>query len=119
MISFTNHVTEEKSQPVFTDTRAKWKALAADRTITRSDVAARCVYLSIIRGEDIECVKARLLKAFWPITNKVKLDNGAAPYGSMKAAIWLIRYSTFYSWLTTEEKNVIWKMAIDLYNWKI
>jgi hypothetical protein len=114
MFSFTNQVTEEKSQPVFTDTRAKWKARAALRNITSADIAALCIYRSVMRGEGLEGAESRLRKSFFPITNKVKLDNGAAPFGSLNSALWSVRGSVLYSWLTPSEQDAVWKIAQEL-----
>lgn len=114
MISFTNQATEEKTQPVFTDTRAKWKARAAVRIITSSDIAALCIYRSIKQDEGVEGAKSRLRKSFCPITNPVKLNNGAAPFASLNNALWATRGSVFCSWLTADEQAKVWAIATEL-----
>jgi hypothetical protein len=98
-----------------TDVREKWKALAAARKITSSDIAALCIYRSVLRGEGAAGAESRLRKSFFPITNQVKLDNGAAPFGSLKNALGLSRYSTFFSWLTPSEQESMQNIAQELY----
>ena len=122
MFSFFNKSEKDTStteaqastQTSNTDVRENWKALAADRKITSSDIAALCIYRSMLRGEGAAGAESRLRKSFFPITNQVKLDNGAAPFGSLRIALGLIRYSTFYTWLTTAEQDAMWAIAKEL-----
>ena len=111
------NVTEaqtEQAQKSFTDIRAKWKALSADRKITKEDVAALCIYRSLIAGEGKEGAISRLKKAFKPITNPVKLENGMDPYGAMKSAIWGVKYCTVLTWLTPSEAAATLAIAREL-----
>jgi hypothetical protein len=121
MISFFNKSDKDtateahtSTQTSNTDVRENWKALAADRKITSSDIAALCIYRSILRGEGATGAESRLRKSFFPITNQVKLDNGAAAYGALNSALWLTRHSTFYTWLTQSEQIAMWNIALEL-----
>ena len=105
---------QASTQTSNTDVRENWKALAADRKITSSDIAALCIYRSMLRGEGATGAESRLRKSFFPITNKVKLDNGAAPFGSLNSALWQIRHSTFFSWLTPLEQEAMWNIVQEL-----
>lgn len=90
-------------QQTFKDIRPLWKALAKERKITKEDIAALCIYRAMIKEEVPEGAKTRLHKAFKPITNTVKLENGAAPYGALQSAVNLIKYSKFTEWLDKDE----------------
>jgi hypothetical protein len=94
--------TSEAAKPL-KDIRPQWKALAAARQITKEDIAAYCIYRAVYKGQIPEGAKTRLQKSFSPITNKVKLDNGAAPYGALTTALHSIKYSHFAEWLDKEE----------------
>ena len=85
------------------DIRQQWKALAADRKITREDIAALCIYRAMVKEQVPEGAVSRLHRSFKPITNKVKLDNGAAPCAALESAIWSIEYSKFAEWLDKDE----------------
>jgi len=87
------------------DIRQNWKALAAERKITREDIAALNLYRTLIKEQGKEEAISRLRKSFKPITNSIKLENGAYPYGSLESAIWGIKYSTFITWLEKEEQE--------------
>lgn len=84
------------------DIRTQWKALAATKKITRGDIAALCIYRAMVKEQVPNGAKSRLHKAFTPITNSVKLANGAAPRYALETAIFEIRYSTFAKWLDPE-----------------
>jgi hypothetical protein len=73
---------------------AIWKELADAKTISSEDVAALCL-LRFLKSKNTEDIKARLHRSFSPITNKIKLENGAAPYGALERALRLLRYSEF------------------------
>ena len=107
----TQNNEAQASQKVSTDTRPKWKALAAERKITYEDMAALAIYRSMVKGEGKEGAISRLHKSFKPITNTVKLENGARPYLSLYFALWLVKKSTFISWLTEEEKQEMLAIA--------
>jgi hypothetical protein len=104
----------EQAQKSFTDIRAKWKALSADRKITKEDIAALCIYRSLIAGEGKEGAISRLKKSFKPITNPVKLENGMDPYGALKSAIWGTRHSVVLTWLEPQEKAALQALATEL-----
>ena len=76
------------------EVKAIWKKLADARTITIQDIAALCLLRSLESG-DTANIKIRLRRAFSPITNKIKLDNGAAPYGSLERALRWVYSSEF------------------------
>ena len=85
------------------DIRPQWKAFAANRNITSQDITALCVYRAVIKGQVPEGAKSRLHKSFKPITNTVKLANGAYPHAALETAVNSIKYSTVASWLDKEE----------------
>lgn len=91
----------------FTDIRPQWKLLAQKREITKEDIAALCLYRSLIRGGATEETVARLRKSFKPVTSPVKLANGAYPNGSLEEAIRMVKYSTVASWLTKDEAALL------------
>lgn len=95
--------TTSESVKTIKDIRPQWKALAAAREITREDIAALCVYRALRKEQVPEGAKSRLHKSFKPITNKVKLENGAYPYGALESALNSIKYSNFAKWLDKEE----------------
>jgi hypothetical protein len=95
----------------FKDIRAQWKALAADRKITKEDIAALCIYRAMVKEQVPEGAVSRLHRSFKPITNKVKLDNGAAPYAALESAVNSIKYSKFAEWLNKDELNALLEAA--------
>ncbi len=95
----TQEATASTTQVAFKDIRPQWKTLANERKITKSDIAALCIYRSLVKGEGKEGAISRLQKAFKPITNPVKIENGAYPYGSLESALWSIKYSNFIEFL--------------------
>lgn len=94
---------EATASTTFKDIRPLWKAFAKERKITKEDIAALCIYRAMVKGEVPVGANTRLLKAFKPITNTVKLENGADPQGALKSAIWSIKYSKFAEWLDKDE----------------
>jgi len=100
------NTTSEAAKPI-KDIRPQWKALAADRKITREDIAALCIYRALRKEQVPEGAKSRLHKSFKPITNKVKLENGAYPYGSLETALNSIKYSNFAKWLNEDELKLM------------
>jgi hypothetical protein len=94
--------TSEAAKPL-KDIRPQWKALAAARQITKEDIAAYCIYRAVYKGQIPEGAKTRLHKSFSPITNPVKLLNGAQPYAALETAIHSIKYSHFAEWLDKDE----------------
>ena len=102
------------TQTTFKDIRPQWKALAKERKLDSSDMAALCIYRSMIKGEGKEGAISRMHKSFKPITNPAKLENGAHPYGSLSSALWSIKYSTFITWLDEDTKTTLFAIAKDI-----
>ena len=96
------------------DIRQNWKALAADRKITSEDIAALCIYRALVKEQGIEGALSRLRKSFKPITNPVKLENGADPNLALKNSLWSVKYSAIKGWLTEEEFKPILEMAAEI-----
>lgn len=113
-----NQTTEVTSESKSTDIRAQWKALAAEKKLTVEDMAALCLYRSILKGEGLDGAISRLKKSFSPITSKVKLENGCTPYGSMLRAAGFAQYSHLKDWLTKEEKEQLAKLGNETYRYK-
>jgi hypothetical protein len=102
------------TQIAFTDIRPQWKALAADRKITKEDIAALCFYRSLIKGAITEDALARLRRSFKPITNLTKIENGADPIGARKDASRMVKYSTVFTWLSESEQKLLLAFSIDV-----
>lgn len=96
------------------DIRTLWKACAAAKEITSSDIAALCIYNSLRLEEDLEATKTRLRKSFTPISNPIKLDNGATPYGSLAQSLRSVKWSHFASWFPEEEATLLVERAKQL-----
>ena len=100
--------TSVSQTPVsFKDIRPQWKALAQERKITKEDIAALCIYRALVKGEVPEGAKTRLHKAFRPITNQIKIANGAAPYAALDTALYSLKYSAFAKWLSEDEMKAL------------
>lgn len=99
------------------DIRQNWKALAAKKEITRSDIAALCIYRSLLKDEGKEGAISRLKGSFRPITNPIKLDNGAYPYGSLRFALSELRSSHLISWLDLDDAAKILDIAKSINAW--
>lgn len=97
------------------DIRQEWKAHAASKKITSQDIAALCIYRSLVKEQGEEGALSRLKKSFTPVTNPVKLANGANPTHSLRNALWMVKNSVFAEWLTDEEYKPIATMAHALY----
>ncbi len=93
------------------DIRTQWKALAAAKEITREDIAALCLYRTLFVEKDAEEAKSRLFTAFAPITNQIKLDNGALPRESLRYALNSIKYSKIAKWLDPEDLAKMLELA--------
>lgn len=93
------------------DIRVQWKVLAASRKIASEDIAALCIYRALIKEQVPEGAKSKLHKSFSPITNIIKLNNGAYPYSALETAVNSIKYSTFASWLDEEDLNKLLEAA--------
>lgn len=93
------------------DIRTQWKALAAAKEITREDIAALCLYRTLFVDKDAVEAKARLFKSFAPITNKIKLENGAIPRESLRYALNSIKYSHVLQWLDEDDRVKMLELA--------
>lgn len=96
------------------DIRQNWKALAADRNTKCEDIAALCLYRALAKEQGKEGAIYRLRKSFNPITNSVKLENGAEPYFALSTALRLLKYSTVFSWFPESEKQAILDLAREI-----
>lgn len=103
----TTESAASESATSFTDIRPQWRMLAKERKITKEDIAALCLYRSLIKGGIKEDTLARLRKSFKPISSQIKLDNGAYPYGSLQEAIRMVKYSNLAQWLTKDEAALL------------
>ena len=78
----------------------RWKELAANRSLTSSDMAVLCISKAA-RIEDpqeaLEKAKYYLRKSFKPITKQSKLAGGAYAWGACYLAIAGIKYSSAYT----------------------
>jgi hypothetical protein len=99
---------------IMTDIRQQWKALAAERKITRGDIAALILYRTLVKGQGKEAAIAKLRKSFIPIANPIKLQNGAYPYGALESALWSVKYSTVFTWLQEDEKEKLVALAKEI-----
>ena len=93
------------------DIRTQWKAHAAKKEITSEDIAALCLYRTMFKEQSTDDAKNRLHKSFAPITNKLKLDNGAYPYGALETALRMIKYSNVSRWLDEEDRNKLLELV--------
>ena len=107
----TQEAPASTTQATFKDIRPLWKALAKERKITKEDIAALCIYRAMVKGEVPEGAKTRLQRAFKPITNTTKLENGADPQGALKSAVYSIKYSKFAEWLSKDELAALLEAA--------
>lgn len=106
----TNTTSEAIIRPI-KDIRPQWKALAASRQITKEDIAAYCIWKSLYNDQIPESTKERLLKSFSPITNKIKLENGADARGALRVAINSLKYSNVAQWLDEDELKLLLEEA--------
>lgn len=96
------------------DIRQQWKALAAERKIKSEDIAALCIYRALVKNEGKEGAIARLRKSFNPVTNTIKIQNGAAPYYALSVSLWRVKHSSLFSWLSDEEKETLVAISRDI-----
>lgn len=101
-------IAEKKA---YTDIRPQWRALAADRKITREDIAALCLYKAMLKDQVPALAVTKLQKAFKAVSNPVKIENGAAPFAARDAAMNAVKYSTLTGWLTAEEQTKLMDAA--------
>jgi hypothetical protein len=87
----------------FTDIRSKWKARAAIRNTTSADIAALCIYRSMIRGECKQATIARLRRSFTPVSNPIKLQNGHSRWHGLASGLFAVKFSPLLEWMTKEE----------------
>lgn len=96
------------------DIRQNWKALAAEQKVTREDIAALCIYRALVKNQGKEGAISRLRKSFIPVTNPIKLQNGAAPYHALSVALWCVKYSAIHNWLDESERQSLVTMAKEI-----
>lgn len=72
-----------------------WKQLSDNKCATANDVAAYMIIRAIHSksNDKIEVAKALLSRAFTPITNTNKLNNGCKPYDGLQRALIGTKYS--------------------------
>lgn len=92
----------------------QWKAFAKKREIKSGDIAALCIYRALAENEGKEGAIRRLRKSFSPITNPVKIENGAAPYFALSTALWSVKYSILLTWLDEKDKNEIVSLSKEI-----
>jgi hypothetical protein len=119
----TTAKTEESADTVlpFTDIRPQWKELANKKAVSSSDMAALCIYRSLVKGQGKEGAIGRLQKAFRPITSPIKLKNGVIPHMAVKFSLYSVGRSTVVEWLTKEELSALVTMAQEIakeWEWK-
>jgi len=93
------------------DIRNLWKAHAATKTITREDIAALCLYRTLVQEQTAEDAKQKLFRSFSPISSPTKLANGSRPYDAMTYALGTVRYSVFAKWLDADDFARIEELA--------
>ena len=97
------------------DITQQWKALANKRKIKSEDIAALCIYRALVKNKGKEVAIAKLRKAFSPITNPIKLNNGAESYSALAYALRMVKYSQVLTWIDNEEdKNAIIAMSREI-----
>lgn len=101
--------------------RQQWKAFATARKITSRDIAALCIYRSLLKRDEAipqgygkEGAIKRLRKSFKPITNTVKLENGCTPFCTMVESLRLIKYSEVFKWLDEADQKEMQALATEL-----
>jgi len=114
MSNFTIDSTESVTPSLFTDIRPQWRQLSAERKISSADITALCLYRSVLRGEGKPGAIDRIKKAFQPITNTVKLANGAEPYFSLIESLRAAKYSVILQWLTQPEQLEIIRLSKEI-----
>ena len=101
------------------DIRQNWKTISSAKTITSTDVVALCIYRTLQQEESVAEALQRLKKSFTPITNSIKLANGATPHFSLRttlAGFWYLKYnnSSLTRWLPEENYEAVRAMALEL-----
>ena len=91
-----------------------WKKLANEKKIKYYDVAAYALIKAIYSksNEKLDVARAMLLKAFTPITNTNKLDNGAQPFQGLAWSLDYANYSDLVKELDESGKALfesLWK----------
>lgn len=71
-------IFETKEQ--YLEFRATWKKIASDKELRLQLTSTHYAVYTLLRDKDLN-------KAFTPITNKVKLDNGTTPYAGLDTAL--------------------------------
>lgn len=90
----------------YDEMRRRWAAAVKDKEIRKTLTSSHHALYTILSGKSLG-------KAFTPITNQVKLDNGATPFGGASYAL-----SHMWSYDLSTRKNVarpeVWSMFKDL-----
>lgn len=97
-------------------TAALWKKLANEKNIKYYDVAAYALIRAINSksNEKLEVARALLLKAFTPITNENKLNNGAVPFQRLQWSLNWANWSVLLEELSPEEKKTFLSLVEQL-----
>lgn len=99
-----------------------WKQLADNKNIASNDVAAYMIIRAIHAksNDKIEVAKALLSRAFTPITNKNKLNNGCNPYDGLQRALHNAKRSRLTNELSALTLGVFTDIvnALRTENWK-
>ena len=96
--------------------KAKWKAASHAKRVSAADMAALAFHRAwwaietqVLSREDAGAwIEARLDKAFTPVSNAIKLSNGADPSFSKKAAVRELK------WQLTQRSRAHQKGQLDL-----
>ena len=98
---------------------ARWLELAKNKNITAADCATLCLYRTILKSDDVgqqtENAVMHLKRAFSPISNTVKLENGASKYAALKQSLALLKYSNFFLALEFPAQEKISTLAKEVY----
>ena len=90
----------------YDEMRRRWLKAVNDKEVRKTLTASHHALYTILSGKNLG-------KSFTPISNQVKLDNGARPYG---AAIDAINRMWSYDWSSRKyvANPVVWEMFKDL-----
>lgn len=96
--------------------KSLWKQLASESSFTATDIAALCLFRSMVAESPVDSAVCQLLQAFSPVTNPVKLSNGRLPYQSLVDALGSYRLSKspLVSQQSTEDQQTFLKFAAEV-----
>lgn len=83
----------------------EWKQRAAQKNITRYDMAALALTRAIQKDQPFEKASFYLLKSLRPITNQKKIAHGAHPYASLWDAVRHVMNSPMVKFLSEEDQS--------------